>query len=170
MTAPTDAIFRLEKVIYEMGRAQRFGYHGGRGEMLAAGHGHHTETLRFTKTGAEIQGSLEKKIGLILKDIEEDKKEIAEICKKRDLTVDEVLGADDDEKVEAYSSKAMSNSPSKVSSAVRELQQDLDNLKAFTWGIKNQESQITNFNRIKSNIEPGRKFDLTYSELVEYGF
>jgi len=144
----------------------------GRGMLKSAESGYETSDVVFGKKGSEIQGSISKKIELTLKDIEDNKKEIAAICKNRGLEVQEVLeAADDEEKIEAYSNKVYSNSGNpKQNSVVRELQADIDRLKALTWGTQSAHAEIDKLKRISSNIEPGRSFDLSYRELVAFGF
>ena len=71
-------------------------------------------TLRFKKTGEEINTSLELVIEDNCKDIEAAQTEITTICKRRELDPKEVLEASQDEqKFEAYSTALYNTAPTK---------------------------------------------------------
>lgn len=128
--------------------------------------------IEFTKTGEEIS----KSIGEVVKDLaarsEKVKADIAEICKRREIDPKEVIEAGSDEQaVGTYSLKAETslgrNSPQTL---VRELQEDLTNLRRFGMMVESYSGDIVSLQRIQKNIDPKGSFKLSFGELTNFGF
>lgn len=146
-----------------------------REQMAKAYAGHvssiHTELL-FKKTGEDISKSLDGVVKKLNVKLEEVKANIAEICKRREIDPKEVIEAGSDEvAVNTYSMKAETSlgrgSPNTL---IRELQEDLQNLRRYGMFVESMNTDITSFQRIQKNIEPKREFDLSYAELTNFGF
>lgn len=128
--------------------------------------------LRFEKTGAEIQRSIDGQISTLNGLVAESEKIITDICKRREIDAADLLKDDDREslnqKVEAYGSTLSQHMQAK--SALELLNADMQELRAQTWGIQHTRAEVEALARIKKNLQAERKFDLTYSELKRLGF
>lgn len=143
---------------------------GREAKAYGGGHGIFSDAVKFMKTGKEIQDAILGKIKVIQADAEESRKEIGEICKRRDLDLKEALeAAEDDVKFEAYSTENFRKAP-QSNNALRELEKDFHTLRALTFGIQKSKEDVEELNRVFKHIEPARKFDLSYGELFAFGF
>lgn len=125
----------------------------------------------YKKTGAQIQESLKAVILNLKKDGEDFKGDISRLCKVRDIDVKEVLEAGtDSEEVQNYSSKAFANVPGKAKGLYEELQRDLVEIQNLVSALTHCNGQIEYFEKVTKNIEPERSFDLSYNELLNFGF
>lgn len=131
----------------------------------------HTELL-FKKTGEEIGKSLEGVVKKLSTKLEETKVSIAEICKRREIDPKEVIEAGSDEvAVNTYSMKAETSLGRGTSNTlIRELQEDLQNLRRYGMMVESYTTDITSYQRIQKHIEPKREFDLSFNELTNFGF
>lgn len=138
-------------------------------EKAAFGRG---SDLLFSKTGKEIKESIESTLKGRFSEIEELKAKVAVICKNRELDPKEVIEAGSDEvAVQTYSTKAeTSMGGSRAGNLIRELQADLQALRIYASTIEMEKATIESLQRIQKNIELERKFDLSYNDLVEFGF
>lgn len=131
----------------------------------------HTE-IEFTKTGAQIFDS----IGGVVRDLntrlEKIKADIVEICKRREIDPKEVIEAGTDEAaVGTYSLKAETNMGRGTSQAlIRELQDDLTNLRRYGMMVEAYTGDIASLVRVQSNIDPKATFQLSFTELTNFGF
>jgi hypothetical protein len=127
--------------------------------------------VTFNKTGKQIAESITGVLDLNRITIEELKADIAEVCKRRDIDPKEVIEAGSDEvAVEAYSMKASNNSPARTNTLVMELQRDLTDLRMHGMHIESITQSNKALERVQKHIEKERVFDLSYSELTEFGF
>lgn len=128
--------------------------------------------LLFKKTGLDIKESINGVVKLLEEKAEKAKTSIEEICKKRELDPKEVIEAGTDENaVRTYSTKAETSlGGGRANSLIRELQDDLFALRQHAAAIESYKNDIDSLRRTQKNIEPGREFDLSYQELVEFGF
>jgi len=141
------------------------------GALEKAVYGHGSDLL-FSKTGKEIKESVEGTMKARFAKIEELKAKVAVICKNRELDPKEVIEAGSDEvAVQTYSTKAeTSMGGSRANNLIRELQADLQALRIYASTIEMEKGTIETLQRIQKNIELERKFDLSYNDLVEFGF
>ena len=133
------------------------------------------EELTFAKKGIAIIESLESKITELGDKAAEAKKRITEICKRREIDPKEVIEAGSDEKaISTYSTKMESNLPAvgrmHTNAVVRELQEDMANLRIYGAEIEENYSVIADLRRIQRNIEPTREFQLSFETLTRFGF
>lgn len=151
-----------------MGMMKQYAAEAVRGR---AGRNYNSDLL-FSKTGKEIKESIEGTMKARFTKIEELKAKVADICKKRELDPKEVIEAGTDEiAVQTYSLKAeTSMGPSRANNLIRELQEDLQALRINASIIESENHEIASLQRVQKNIELDRKFDLTYNDLVEFGF
>lgn len=127
--------------------------------------------ILFQRTGAEVKEAIEKKIREHVQREETLTSELGEICRRRELDVAEVLEADDDEKVQQYSSKAANSIGSaRTNSIVRELQLDLDKIRQHSRHIALRRAAIERLQLLARVIRPTESWALTYGELVLFGF
>ncbi len=142
----------------------------GRDRMLKQSIDFRTD-VKFKKTGTQIKGSIKSRIQELTTECEKDTTEITKICKLRELDVQEVLdGAHDAELQEQYSTKAYSNAPGRTNSIVKELEADIVKLKQLSASLSYTNAGIENLSRVSNNIMDQREFELSYSELVLFGF
>ena len=129
-------------------------------------------SLHFKKKGADIKETINNVTKNFMECIEKNKAEIATICKRREIDPKEVIDAGSDENaVQTYSTKMEAGlGNNKTNSLIRELQDDITTLKVNASNIESFEQDIASLERIQKNIEPAREFDLSYNELVEFGF
>lgn len=131
----------------------------------------HVKDVTFEKTGAEIQRSIDTKVATLTTAIVKSEATIAEICKRREVEVSEVLGVDAQEteqKIGTYSAAVGERLQAKT--ALDRLNADMHALRHEAWGIEGARNEIDSLTRVKRNIQPERKFDLGYGELVRFGF
>lgn len=127
--------------------------------------------LRFKKSGSQISASVSALISKRQKDISDIRNEVEVICKRRNITLQEVLDADDDTKVETYASKASLTLGGKQErSLIEQLNEDLQVLKYAPVQIRGIERGISTLQRVSRNIETSREFDLTFEEVTALGF
>lgn len=127
--------------------------------------------IRFEKTGSEIAISVQSVIADVQKDIAERTIKIEAICKAREVSLEEVLeGAEDHEKYMAYEYKMSSSLPTQAKGVLESLQRDLNTLKSESQAIVAGKRQIENLQRIVQNINTERAFELSYNDLVLFGF
>jgi hypothetical protein len=137
--------------------------------MYAAAKGSSDSDVKYTKSGAQIQASLRNVIKNYHDDVEGFKADVYKICKTREIDAKEVFEAGTDPaEVENYSNKATSNI--KARGALQELEKDLNELQNLIGAIQHGQNRIEYFERVIRNIESARTFDLTYYELVSFGF
>lgn len=131
-----------------------------------------TSKILFKKTGLEIKQSIEEVVKLLEEKSAKAKTDIEEICKRRELDPNEVIEAGTNENaVQTYSTKAeTSMGGGRTNSLIRELQNDLFALRQHAAAIESYKNDIDSLRRTQKNIEPERAFDLSYQELVEFGF
>jgi len=132
-------------------------------------------TLRFKKTGGEIILALSKQKQALQTSAEKLAAQIKEICERRELTLEEVLSAGDDEaRTQAYTTKLLGAGPStRVSlprSAVEALQADVEQLQFCGRSHALVTRKLADVQRIIENLETERTFDLTLDELTNCGF
>ena len=142
--------------------------------MKAYAHGvssFHTE-IEFTKTGEEISKSIDGVLSKLNTKLEQSKADIAEICKRREIDPKEVIEAGSDETaIGTYSMKAETSMGARHSNAlVRELQEDLTNLRRYGMMVESYNGDIISLQRIQKNIDPKGSFQLSFSELTNFGF
>lgn len=142
--------------------------------MKAYAHGvsnFHTE-IEFTKSGEEISKSIDGVLSKLNTKLEQCKADIAEICKRREIDPKEVIEAGSDENaIGTYSMKAETSMGARHSNAlVRELQEDLTNLRRFGMMVESYNGDISALLRIQKNIDPKANFKLSFSELTNFGF
>lgn len=129
------------------------------------------ENLRFKKDGGAIKSAIEKRRDAVLKVLGEDQNRIAEICKRRQMDVEEVLAAgDDEEAVNTYTAKAFSNVPARSNIVIQELQNDLNLVRTLVRGTQNLIALKEKLETISNNVERERSFDLSFEELRALGF
>jgi hypothetical protein len=128
--------------------------------------------IEFTKTGGEISKSIEGVLLTLNTKLEKCKSDIAEICKRREIDPKEVIEAGSDEQaVGTYSMKAETNMGPRHSNAlVRELQEDLTNLRRFGMMVESYNGDISSLQRIQKNIDEDANFKLSFDELTNFGF
>lgn len=131
-----------------------------------------SNSILFKKTGLEIKQSIDKVVSEIEERSTKVKGEIEEICKRRELDPGEVISAGSDEvAVQTYSTKAESSlGGSRTNSIIRELQDDLFALRRLGATVESLKNEADSLRRTQRNIELERSFDLSYQELVEFGF
>lgn len=131
-----------------------------------------TSKILFKKTGSDIKQSIDGVVKLLEEKISSAKTSIEEICKRRELDPSEVIEAGTDENaVQTYSTKAETSMGRQSSNnVIRELQNDLFSLRRHAATIESLKNDIDSLQRTQKNIEPEREFDLSYQELVEFGF
>lgn len=129
-------------------------------------------SILFKKTGMEIKQSIEGVVKLLEGKSVLAKASIEEICKRRELDPLEVIEAGTDANaVQTYSTKAETSMGRQSSNGlIRELQNDLFALRQHAAAIESYKNDIDSLRRTQKNIEPERAFDLSYQELVEFGF
>ena len=138
-------------------------------QMLVA-QNFNVQSVTYKKLGGEIGAS----VAAVRKDnsdyIDELHKEIAEICTRRDLKVNDVLIAGSSpERYEAYSTSIMENGP-QSNAVLKALEVDLAKIRTNLTLIEMTKNENEYHKRLADNIEPNRSFDLTYDELVQLGF
>lgn len=127
--------------------------------------------VTFQKTGKEIKESINGVVAKLMTRTEKVKADIADICKKRELDPKEVIEAGSDEMaVETYSNKATNSLPQKSNALIRELQEDLQNLRRFGLMVESYTGDVESLQRIQKNIQDDRPFDLNFQELTNFGF
>ena len=127
-------------------------------------------SLKFSKPGSAIRASVATVITDINKGIDEKVTTLTQICKRREVDPKEVIEAGSDAtRIENYSSRALTNAP-QANSLLRELEKDLNMIKSLGISISMDKDEIESLSRISNNIELDRKFDLSYDELVQFGF
>lgn len=131
-------------------------------------------TLRFKKTAAQISASVTTLINDLRKQQAEASEAIMEICKRRDISPDEVYTAgDDEEAINTYSNRTLSSNatPHTHRAILDALQKDLDKLRDLGRAHARYNDAITHLERVAVNFEaPTREFDLTLDELQQLGF
>ncbi len=128
--------------------------------------------LVFTKSGAVIQESIGRQVGLIHSDTEARQARISDICKTREIDPKEVIEAGDDyDKVSTYSEK-ISNRYLNVGakSVLDALQADLQALRNESSWIASNKRRTERLERMSRNMDAQAIYPLQYSDLVELGF
>ena len=93
--------------------------------------------IKFKKTGEKIAETVNALIGKIGNDIEALQTGLAEICKRRDVTVQEVVEADDERKIDSYSTKALNGlGGARQNAIIADLQEDLATMRASAASIR----------------------------------
>lgn len=126
-------------------------------------------SLTFNKSGSEIQRAIDSRLEQLESENRSERNTVAKICKDRQIDVDEVLNADTEEKVGAYSQKVLDTAP-RAALALQALERDLSTIRQATnriWANNHASRQLA---LIKKNIEANRGFDLTFGELASLGF
>lgn len=130
--------------------------------------------VKFYKSGVQVKGSLNVKITKIQNGQDKIKADIEVICKDRDVSVDEVLGARTEEAVTAYSTKMSAGlghmGNARGNAALMALQEDLNKLRSLANTHQDNEDFIKGLTRIYDNVGDGAKFIISYEELVLLGF
>lgn len=125
----------------------------------------------FTKKGSDIVESVKKKITDYGSRIEKSQARIAEICKRRELDIAEVLGAEDHDTINKYETKAANSIGNAQSRPIIEaLQEDLNNLRGESNIVRSYKLGIEEMERISRNLNPSAEYIITYRELVGLGF
>lgn len=126
--------------------------------------------IRFSKTGSDIREGIQRKLGEYGKAIDGATAEIAAICKRRDLTVEEVLEAKTEEHIQSYSNKASTSLGGQRSNTLlRELEEDLGALRHLTDLIQGRRDAAERLERVSRNIHPAGTFELSYADLELFG-
>jgi SMC interacting uncharacterized protein involved in chromosome segregation len=126
--------------------------------------------LKFKKTGQEIATSIKGVIADLNRNIEQKLAKIEKICETRGVTVSEVLeGVQDHEKYLAYETKISSALP-QTANILNALQADLNVLRNEASGVVGLQQRITDLERVATHINKVTEFELSYSELVNFGF
>lgn len=132
----------------------------------------HFGSLKFEKTGSEIQRGIDTRVEALSASISASESRITEICKRREIDATDILKDEDAEatnqKVGAYSTALSEQMQAKT--ALEKLNADMQQLRTETWGIQGARSEIARLTTVKKNIETARKFDLTFRELSALGF
>ena len=126
-------------------------------------------SVTFEKTGAQICSGIQNRQEVLARKNAEAETEIGAICANRELDPSEVVTADTEQAVETYTAKAYSSVGSQ-STAIRAFEADLRRLQEAAFRIRSNKAEMEILARTSRNLEPARKFDLTYEELVRFGF
>lgn len=127
--------------------------------------------IRFKKTGSDISASIDLRVSKLRNEISMSEVRIKEICKRREVSEEEILGESAGEtaqKVETYSTSNSDRYQGK--SALEKFNADMQALRHEAYGIDGARTEIARLSLVKRNIEPDRSFDLSFDELRGFGF
>lgn len=128
-------------------------------------------SLTFKKTGEEIRSAISARIGKNGDLTAAASRTIGEICKRREVKVEDVIDDDPglrEQKLSTYAENASGRLAAKT--ALEALQADIEQLRRESWVIDRVRRENADLARVHNNIETDRRFDLTFFELESLGF
>lgn len=127
--------------------------------------------LKFQKDGDEIKTAIDRKVAELAGKIETARLRVGEICTEAQIDAKAFLAGTGDER-EALLNAALdrvtkdTNSPEIIAKAGDGAQL----LRRWTKRVDHLQLFVDDLLAVKKNIESKRKFDLTFSELIDLGF
>lgn len=150
---------------------------------IAAGALHVSQNIYFLKKGKEIASQIGTLIGKTKEEISEKQKNVQEVCKRREVKLDEILkdpwvnkylaGEIDDDALYSNSvslKSVTSQLPEATMGFGKILTKDLHDIMEVARFTVSKETLIENLERVKKHINPEEEYKLSYSDLVQYGF
>lgn len=136
------------------------------------------DNFTFQKTGDEVAKRAVEVVKGFHNKIEELKKSVADICKRREIDFSAALeeaGDVIDVHEDISSSRAYSNVASAMNAVgakkvIEEMNKDINAVKTAAQSIVSHQAQIAELERLTRNIDPKKKFDLSWTDLVRLGF
>ena len=143
--------------------------------------------VKFKKTGAVIAPQIETVITKNLETIKEKLADANKLCQNYELKFEDVLAEEREEQRKptrgqsgnigklsnemSYSNAVAARQPKQRSLSARsEIEQDLEQLTQLIRDSFSLELTNTDLRRVATNIAPDETFELSYHELVEFGF
>lgn len=123
----------------------------------------------FAVHGSAIRDAIADQVEVHVVEVTKRTAELQEVCKRRDLTVGEVLEAETEEQVSLYSGKASNSIRSHTSVVVRELQEDLGAIRHLSGLVQARKALIDKLLRVARNLSGTDSYKLTYAELELFG-
>jgi hypothetical protein len=144
---------------------------------------HLSDNVYFNKMGKDISSQIHARLSKLASEIETQKSSVAEVCKKREVDLNEVLkdkdvnamiNGDMHEDALYASSRSLSNAVGSMNNApmtlAKAVMEDLKKIIKVASFVVSTNAHMEHLTRVQKNLNSDETYKLTYANLLQFGF